>query len=61
MKMIFSKEMMMDEPNFEKMSRQELAYFMVANRNTPEEIEARRVYIRRMLEKAEKQGVELHQ
>lgn len=61
MKMIFLEEMMMDKPNFEKMSRQELAYFMVANRNTPEEIEARRVYIRRMLEKAEKQGVELHQ
>ena len=49
----------MNKPNFDKMSRQELAYFMVANRNTPQEIEARRIYIRRMLEKAKQQGIKL--
>jgi hypothetical protein len=52
---------MMNKPNFEQMSCKELAYFIVAHRDTPEETEARRVYIRRMLDKAEKQGVELHQ
>jgi len=44
--------------NFDNMSRDELAHFMVSHRGTPEEIEARRVYIRRMAEKAKSRGID---
>lgn len=49
----------MNKLNFDTMTRDELAHFMVAHRDTSEEIEARRVYIRRMLEKANNHGINL--
>ncbi|GFE67603.1 hypothetical protein [Chroococcus sp. FPU101] len=51
---------MMSESNFEQMSRDELAHYIVSHRDTPDGVEARRIYIRRMAEKAQKQGIELH-
>lgn len=50
----------MNELNFDKMSRDELAHFMVANRDTAEGVEARRVYIRRMAEKAKSRGIDFY-
>jgi hypothetical protein len=52
--------MTMNKPNFDAMSRDELAHYMVAHRDTSEEVEARRVYIRRMAEKAKSRGIEFH-
>lgn len=51
---------MRNKPNFDNMSRDELAHFMVANRDTAEGIEARRVYIRRMAEKAKSLGIDFY-
>ena len=51
---------MVNKLNFDKMSRDELAHYMITHRDTPEGIEARRVYIRRMAEKAKSCGVEFH-
>lgn len=48
----------MNNLNFDSMNRDELAHFMVAHRGTPEEIEARRVYIRRLAEKAKSRGID---
>jgi hypothetical protein len=42
------------------MNREELAHFIVANRETKERIEARRVYIRRLAEKAKNNGIEFY-
>ncbi|MEA5509483.1 hypothetical protein VB715_06875 [Crocosphaera sp. UHCC 0190] len=50
----------MSKPNFEAMSREELARFMVSHRDTPDEIEARSVYIRRMAENAKRCGIEFY-
>ncbi|PSF35197.1 hypothetical protein C7H19_17605 [Aphanothece hegewaldii CCALA 016] len=49
----------MSESNFELMSRDELAHYIVAHRDTSDGMEARRVFIRRMAQKAKKQGIEL--
>jgi hypothetical protein len=46
--------------NFDTMSRDELAHYMVAHRDSPDGIEARRVYIRRLAEKAQTCGVEFY-
>lgn len=48
----------MNKLNFDSMTRDELAHFMVEHRGTPEEIEARRVYIHRMAEKAKSRGID---
>jgi hypothetical protein len=45
--------------NFERMSRDELAQYIVAHRDTPDGLEARRVFIRRLAQKADKKGIEL--
>lgn len=50
--------LMMKTPNFETMNRDELAHYIVDHRDTPEGIEARRVFIRRMEEKAKAKGIE---
>ncbi len=57
-KTIFLEETTVNKLNFDTMSRDELAHYMVAHRDTPEEIEARRVYIRRMAEKAKSRGID---
>jgi uncharacterized protein with von Willebrand factor type A (vWA) domain len=49
----------MNESNFDTMNRDELARFIVAHRDTKEGIEARRIYINRMAEKAKSRGIEL--
>lgn len=51
----------MDKVNFDTMSREELAHYIVAHRDTSEAIEARRVFIHRMAEKVKIHGIELHQ
>ena len=50
----------MSKLNFENMNRDELARYMVAHRDTPEGIEARRAYIRQMAEKAKSQGIDFY-
>lgn len=50
----------MNEINFDNMSRDELAHYIVAHRDTPDAREAQRVYIRRMAEKAKKKGIDLY-
>jgi hypothetical protein len=59
--MIFLEEVTMSKLNFENMNRDELARYMVAHRDTPDGIEARRAYIRQMAEKAKSQGIDLYQ
>ena len=54
--MTFLKEMM-NKLNFDYMSRDELAHYICTHRNTLDGIEARRVYIRRMAEKAKNRGI----
>jgi len=49
----------MNRPDLEAMNRQELARYMVANRDTQEAEEARRIYLRRFEEKARACGIEL--
>ncbi|HEY9813526.1 MAG TPA: hypothetical protein V6D31_08315 [Candidatus Sericytochromatia bacterium] len=51
----------MNKLNFDTMSRDELAHYIVAHRNTSQGIEARRLFIRRMAEKAKSYGIALHQ
>ena len=51
---------MTDKLNFDNMTRDELAHYMVANRDNPEGIKARGVYIQRMAEKAKKCGIEFY-
>lgn len=50
----------MTEINFDNMSRDELAHYIVAHRDTPSAREAQRVYIRRMAEKAKEKGIEFY-
>ncbi len=51
---------MVNKLNFDNMSRDQLAHYMITHRDTPDGIEARRVYIRRMAEKAKSRGIEFH-
>ncbi len=50
----------MNELNFDSMTRDELAHYMVAHRNTPEAVEARRALIRQMAKKAEDNGIDFY-
>jgi hypothetical protein len=50
----------MNKPNFDSMSRDELAHYMVAHRNTPEGIEARQAFIDRMAKTAESRGIDFY-
>jgi len=50
----------MDNVNLDNLSREELARFIVANRETETGIEARRIYIRRLAEKAESCGFDFY-
>lgn len=50
----------MDKPNFDSMSRDELAKYMVAHRNTPEGIEARQAFIHQMAKRAESRGIDFY-
>ncbi len=50
----------MSKPNFDAMSRNELANYMVAHRDTPEGIEARQVFISRMAKSAKSRGIEFY-
>ncbi len=50
----------MNKPNFDNMSRDELAHYIVAHRNTTEGIEARQAYIRQMAKKAESCGIDFY-
>ena len=43
----------MNKPNFDGMSRDELAHYMVAHRDTPEGVEARQAFIQQMAKRAE--------
>ncbi|HLO50642.1 MAG TPA: hypothetical protein VK211_19650 [Kamptonema sp.] len=49
----------MSKLNFENMNRDELARYMVAHRDTPDGIEARRAYIRQMAQKAKSRGIDI--
>ena len=46
--------------NFDSMSRDELAHYMVAHRNTPEGIEARQAFIHQMAKRAESRGIDFY-
>ncbi len=50
----------MDNVDLESLSREDLARYMVAHRGEPGEIEARRIYIRRMAEKAIANGIDFY-
>ena len=50
----------MNREILQKMNRDELAHYIVSHRDTSEGIEARRVYIRRMAEKAKTHGIDLY-
>lgn len=50
----------MNKLNFDNMSRDELAHYMVAHRDTPEAVEARRALIRQMAKRAESRGVDFY-
>ncbi len=54
------KEIAMNELNFDNMTRDELAHYMVAHRDTPEAVEARRALIRQMAKRAESRGIDLY-
>jgi hypothetical protein len=47
----------MNAKNLDSLSREELARFIVAHRETPEGIEARRLYISRLAQKVNNAGV----
>jgi hypothetical protein len=49
----------MNELNFDNMTRDELAHYMVAHRDTPEAVEARRDLIRQMAKRAESRDTAL--
>jgi hypothetical protein len=51
---------MCGKPNFEEMTRDELAHYMVAHRNTPEAQEACRVFIRQMAQRLAARGIDLY-
>jgi hypothetical protein len=50
----------MNELNFDNMTRDELAHYLVAHRNTPEALEARRALIRQMAKRAESRGIDFY-
>ncbi len=50
----------MNELNFDNMTRDELAHYMVAHCNTPKALEARRALIRQMAKSAESRGIDFH-
>ena len=50
----------MSELNFDNMTRDELAHYMVAHRDTPEAIEAIRALIRQMAKNAESRGIDFY-
>ena len=50
----------MNKLNFDSMTRDELAHFMVAHRDTLEGREARKVYIKRMAKKAKNLGIDFY-
>jgi hypothetical protein len=50
----------MDNVDLESLSREDLARYMVAHRETPEGREAQRIYIRRMAEKAIANGINFY-
>ena len=54
------KEIAMSELNFDSMTRDELAHYMVAHRDTPEAIEAIRALIRQMAKNAESRGIDFY-
>ena len=58
--MASKKEITMNELNFDNMTRDELAHYMVAHRNTPEALEARRALIRQMAKRAESRGIDFY-
>lgn len=51
----------MNKINLDSLNREELARFIVTNRDTPEGIEARRIYIRRLAKKVENCGTKFYQ
>jgi hypothetical protein len=51
---------MNSKPNFEQMTRDELAHYMVAHRDTPEGIEATQVFISQMAKRFESRGIEFY-
>jgi rubrerythrin len=50
----------MNELNFDSMTRDELAHYMVSHRNTPEAAEATRALIRQMAKRAESRGIDFY-
>lgn len=50
----------MSTPNFAAMSRDELAHYMVAHRDTPEGIKARQAFISQMAKRAESRGIDFY-
>jgi hypothetical protein len=50
----------MSTPDFALMSRDELAHYMVAHRDTPEGIQARQAFISQMAKRAESRGIDFY-
>lgn len=50
----------MNELNFDNMTRDELAHYMVAHRNIPAAAEATRALIRQMAKRAESRGIDFY-
>ena len=50
----------MGEINFDNMTRDELAHYMVAHRDTSESVEARRALIRQMAKRAQSRGIDFY-
>ena len=58
--MALLKGITMSELNFDNMTRDELAHYMVAHRGTPAAVEARRALIRQMAKRAESRGIDFY-
>jgi hypothetical protein len=58
--MIYREKKTMNKMNLNSLSREELARFIIDHRETEAGIEARRIYIRRLAEKAKTCGVEFY-
>lgn len=50
----------MNELNFDNMTRDDLAHYLVAYRDTPETVEATRALMRQMAKRAESRGIDLY-
>jgi hypothetical protein len=50
----------MNELNFDNMTRDESAHYMVAHRDTSEAVEATRALILQMAKRAESRGIDLY-